>query len=120
MHPSRRGGLSFGSGPGLSRSAEPPRSTSANLRQRREHVMGDYRIVIEAMGGHGCQREKGDGEAVVGCDRPHCPDCMARELVRRLKRSGEQVKKAELIHWPADMPGYSKEGEVRDDLLSGI
>lgn len=81
--------------------------------------MGDYRIVIEGLGGHGCERDKGDGEHVVGCERSNCPDCMSRELVRRLKRSGEQVKKAVFTHWPADLPGYSVENQVSDDLLTG-
>jgi hypothetical protein len=82
-------------------------------------TMGDFRVTVEALGGHGCQREKGDGETVIGCDLPGCPDCMAREFVRRLKRSGATVKLAEIRHWPADMPGYSADGEVRDDLLTG-
>ena len=81
--------------------------------------MGDYRVVIEAMGGHGCQREKGDGDTILGCERHGCPDCMTRELVRRLKRAGERVNKAEITHWPADLPGYSLTSEVRDDLLTG-
>jgi len=82
--------------------------------------MGDFRITIEALGGHGCQREKGDGETVIGCERTGCPDCMARELVRRLKRSGTTVKVAEIKHWPADMPGYTAERQVTDDLLTGV
>lgn len=82
--------------------------------------MGDFRVTVEAVGGHGCQREKGDGETVLGCDRPGCPDCMAREFLRRLKRSGATVKLAEIRHWPADMPGYTAEGEVRDNLLTGV
>jgi hypothetical protein len=84
--------------------------------------MGDFRVTVEAVGGHGCQREMGDGDHVVGCDRPGCPDCMAREFVRRLKRSGAMVNKAQIVHWPADMEGrnYPKDGEVRDDLLTGV
>lgn len=81
--------------------------------------MGDFRVVVEALGGHGCQREKGTGETVIGCDKPGCPDCMAREFVRRLKRSGATVKRAEIQHWPADLPGYTVEGQVHDDLLTG-
>jgi hypothetical protein len=81
--------------------------------------MGDFRVTVEALGGHGCQREKGDGETVIGCERQGCPDCMAREFVRRLKRSGATVKLAEIRHWPADMPGYTAEREVRDNLLTG-
>lgn len=82
--------------------------------------MGDFRVTVTALGGHGCERERGDGEYVVGCERSGCPDCMAREFVRRLKRSGATVKDARIVHWPSDMPGYSAEREVRDDLLTGI
>lgn len=81
--------------------------------------MGDFRVLVEAVGGHGCLRNLGDGDVVLGCDRPGCPDCLAREFVRRLKRSGTQVNRAEIQHGPADMPGYSADGEVRDDLLTG-
>lgn len=84
--------------------------------------MGDFRIVIEAMGGHGCQREKATGEHVIGCEQHGCPDCMVRELVRRMKRAGVTLHCAEIVHWPADMEGrgYSTEGEVRDNLLTGV
>lgn len=81
--------------------------------------MGDFRVTIEAVGGHGCERDKGTDETVIGCERPGCPDCMAREFVRRLKRSGAQVKKATIDHWPADL-GYDPAGEVHDDLLTGV
>lgn len=81
--------------------------------------MGDFRVVVEALGGHGCQREKGTGETVIGCNRQGCPDCIVREMVRRLQRSGAQVKKAEIQHWPADLPGYTAERQVNDNLLTG-
>ena len=84
--------------------------------------MGDFRIVIEAMGNHGCQREKASEEYVVGCEQHGCPDCMVRELVRRMKRGGVTLHKAEIVHWPADMDGrnYPEDNEVRDNLLTGI
>lgn len=75
--------------------------------------MGEFRVTVTAVGGHGCQRDKGDGEHVVGCERPNCPDCIAREFVRRLKRSGATVSVAELVHWPHEV------GQVRDNLLTG-
>lgn len=89
--------------------------------------MGDFRVTVEALGGHGCQREIGDGEFVVGCNRPGCPDCIAREFVRRLQRSGAQLHSAKIEHWPADfisphtgeLAGYAKDNEVVDDLLTG-
>jgi hypothetical protein len=47
---------------------------------------------------------------------------MARELVRRMKRAGMTIHKAEVIHWPANMEGrnYLKESEVQDDLVTGL
>lgn len=75
--------------------------------------MGNFVVHVEAVGGHGCMRDIKDGEIVLGCDKPHCPDCIAREFVRRLKRTGSQVDVALLTHWP----GTST--EVQDDLLTG-
>ncbi len=76
--------------------------------------MGQFRVTVTATGGHGCMREKGDGETVIGCDRPGCPDCSAREFVRRLKRMGCNVEEAKLEHWPGT------ESQVTDDLLTGL
>lgn len=85
--------------------------------------MGDFRIVIEAVGGHGCQRSVPAGGAVGRCENEHCPDCKAREFVSELKRSNN-VSKAELIHWPAHGTAISTTpGAVivrpKDDLLGG-
>lgn len=81
--------------------------------------MGHYRVTVVGLGGHGCQRERGDKEAVLGCNRPNCPDCITREYVRRLMRTGEQVQVAQIEHWPADL-GYSAGQQVVDDLVSGV
>ncbi len=75
--------------------------------------MGEFKVSVQAIGGHGCQREKGDGEHVVGCERASCPDCITREFVRRLKRCGVTVTAAELVHWPREV------AQVRDNLLTG-
>lgn len=90
--------------------------------------MGDFRIVIEACGGHGCDRHVKDGGSVFGCRHMNCPDCMVRELVEAMQRKGMSLHKAEIVHWPADFihpsmpPGsvssYKKETEVRDNLLT--
>jgi len=82
--------------------------------------VGDFRVVVEAVGGHGCQRDVGDGEDLIGCGQPFCPDCMARDFVRWLKRSGADVRRAEIQHWPADLPGYDEESQVTDDLLANV
>lgn len=75
--------------------------------------MGDFHVVVKGVGSHGCERDKGDGATVLGCDRPGCPDCIAREFVRRLKRSGSMISAATLTHWPDTAE------VVEDDLLSG-
>lgn len=62
--------------------------------------MGQFAIVISGVGGHGCSREVKDGESVLGCQRPDCPDCIAREFVRRFKRNNVTELRAELVHWP--------------------
>ncbi len=76
--------------------------------------MGDYRIEINAVGGHGCSREVKNGGKVWGCRRMDCPDCQAREFVARLQRSNNTVKSATLTHWPGQA------SEVNDNLLTGI
>lgn len=76
--------------------------------------MGQFIFNLDAVGNHGCQRDRKDGEAVIGCERPNCTDCITREYVRRLKRSGADVSAAEIIHWPG------QSGSVTDNLLTGI
>lgn len=73
--------------------------------------MGSFRLEAQWVGGHGCQRERKDGEEVYGCGRQDCPDCRIREFVADMNRrfSPESVV---LRHWPG------QEGEVQDDLLT--
>lgn len=66
--------------------------------------MGDFRIEVNATGGHGCQREKGNKSKIEPCGQPGCPDCIAREFVAKLKASGTMVRDALLIHWPNSGP----------------
>ena len=75
--------------------------------------MGKFVVNVQAVGGHGCQREKKDGETVEGCGLPACPDCAARGLVKTLKSMGCSIESATLTHWPGDP------STVVDDLLSG-
>lgn len=74
--------------------------------------MGDFRIEVNATGGHGCQRELGDKSLVEGCGQPGCPDCLARKFVADLKASGNSIKDALLIHWP------NSSGTVVDNLTT--
>lgn len=82
--------------------------------------MGNYRIVIEGAGSHGCQRGVKDGELVqVKCEGPNfCPDCAARELVDLLCRKGENVVSARLYHWLHNVTGEVQRETVVDDLKS--
>lgn len=79
--------------------------------------MGTFRIEVEAVGGHGCQREIKDSEVVAGCGQPGCPDCIARKFVAQLKSMGvfqHTPASATLTHWPG------QDCEVRDNLLTGV
>lgn len=101
--------------------------------------MGDFRVTIEAVGGHGCGRGTEyplptvTGEApqaggslaarlgITRCRRLDCPDCAFEELIRQMKGRGVTVAKATLEHWP--VPGAA--GTTRtenpgpiDDLLN--
>lgn len=74
--------------------------------------MGNFVIEIEAIGGHGCQRELKDGEIVKDCGQPRCPDCMTRRFVADLAQSNSMIH-ARLTHWPF------QDGSVFDNLLTG-
>lgn len=77
--------------------------------------MGQFRIAITAVGGHGCQREKKHGETVGECGQPTCPDCIARRAVAALKQvAGCNIEEAILTHWRGQL------GEVNDNLLTGV
>lgn len=78
--------------------------------------MGHFRIEIDAVGGHGCQRNVKDGGTVTGCSGGNCPDCVTREFVAKLKSMGvfsSVPASAKLIHWPGQATS------VVDDLLTG-
>lgn len=84
--------------------------------------MGTFRIEIQGVGGHGCQREKKNNELVSDCGEPSCPDCIARRCVAALKSAGvffqtsgpiEGVGYALLTHWPHQAKS------IVDDLLTG-
>lgn len=62
--------------------------------------MGQYKIEITAVGGHGCQRELKDGDVVCGCGSMTCPDCLTAKFIADLARAGNNVEAATLTHWP--------------------
>ena len=78
--------------------------------------MGLFRIEIEAVAGHGCDRRPKDGESIEwgGCQRMNCPDCLARDLVNRFKRLGFHGLKATFTHWPGEPT------QVVDDLVANV
>lgn len=83
--------------------------------------MGDFRIVINAVGGHGQDRDKKDGEIVdFGTNTP---EAIAKEFVEKLKASGCSVDNAYVVHWPLDnYEGQLKNGratQIVDDLITG-
>ena len=73
--------------------------------------MGQFKIEIVAVGGHGCQREIKDGGEVYGCGQLNCPDCRAREFVADMRRR-YNVESASLTHWPGT------QSQVVDDLVT--
>lgn len=90
--------------------------------------MGNFRLEINAVGGHGCarttrkvERERSTSDQPVelvdryfGCNNLFCVDCKFREFVRELKRIGVDVKSASETHWPGEP------SEVVDDVLNQV
>lgn len=76
--------------------------------------MGQFRVTVTGVGGHGCQREVKDGATVPGCGQPKCPDCAARRFIADLKAGGANVEEALLDHWRGSPQ------QVTDNLLTGV
>ncbi len=76
--------------------------------------MGDFRIIINAIGGHGQDRDKKDGEVVdFGTNTP---EAIAKKCVENLLASGIHVVDAKVIH-----PANRKDKDnIEDDLITGI
>lgn len=93
--------------------------------------MGDFRIIIDAVGGHGQDREKKDGEVVdfthsgSGYHSSKNPESIAQVLVAALQGTGCSIESAKVIHWPADnYGGPEKNGrdpqkQIVDCLITG-
>lgn len=100
--------------------------------------MGNFRIVINAVGGHGDKRDLNDGDKNWGCGSMTCPDCLAREFVATMARRGNTIESATLEHWPDKDCTFSgvqwgtqrgahgpacnneKRDPIVDDLVTGI
>lgn len=97
--------------------------------------MGNFRIVIDAVGGHGQDRGKKDGEVVDFTKQSESyhsddtPEAIAKRAVDELKAKGTNVLHAKVYHWPADtvyqgepivpIDNNGKEC-ITDDLITGI
>ncbi len=67
--------------------------------------MGNFKIEIEAVGGHGFSRETKEGERIpYESAHENDPDRLAREFVQSLATKGCNVVFAELTHWPESTP----------------
>lgn len=76
--------------------------------------MGNYRIVINAAGGHGQDRGKGNGETVdFEADSASSPEAILARAVAELQATGNSVTEATVHHWPGSG------SEVVDNLLTG-
>jgi hypothetical protein len=79
--------------------------------------MGNFRIVIDAVGGHGQDRGKKDGEVVdFGATTP---ESHAAAFVMELKKQGNSVHSAKFIHWPGDYTHVPEKHLIVDDLING-
>jgi hypothetical protein len=74
--------------------------------------MGNFRILIEAVGGHGEAREVPTG-GVLPAPGLSTPEAKALAAVEALRAIGSSVTSAQFVHWPGAPE------EVVDDLLTG-
>jgi hypothetical protein len=78
--------------------------------------MGNFRITINAVGGHGQDRNKKDGEIVdFDADRADglSPEAIVKKAVEELQQHGNSVTEATVHHWPGSG------NDVVDNLLTG-
>jgi len=86
--------------------------------------MGDFRIVIEAVGGHGQDRDKKTGDVVdFTKGGEHTPEFLALKFIELMKEAGMAPEKAYIVHWPIDNYGgqlkNNRSSQIVDDLLTG-
>lgn len=76
--------------------------------------MGNFRVEINAVGGHGCDRKAKEGEPLYGhCGRHGCVDCDIVDLILRWKlKNTAMINSVTFTHWPGET------SEVVDDLLN--
>jgi len=75
--------------------------------------MGNFKIEIEAVGGHGVCREVKQGEVIpYDAAHPSDPDVLAKRFVEQFAKTNN-VLSAKLTHWPDTTP-------IVDNLLTGV
>jgi hypothetical protein len=76
--------------------------------------MGNYRIVINAVGDHGQDRAKKHGETVdFDVHGENKPEAIVKRAVDELRAHGNSVTEATVHHWPGT------DSQVIDNLLTG-
>lgn len=75
--------------------------------------MGNFVLHIEAVGNHGCQRDKKAGTKIEKCADPSCSDCNIRTFLEDFSKRNSIVR-ATLTHWPDGNP------TVTDNLKTGV
>lgn len=84
----------------------------AALAHLRKETVGNFRIIIEATGGHGDARDiDHDGTLDYESLPENSVDRVAYEAVQSLKKRGCTVQEATLTHWPGT------DSQVVDDVL---
>lgn len=94
--------------------------------------MGNFRIVIDAVGDHGQDRAKKTGELVDftnGRTDGNTPEAIIHRAITELMALGTNVLSAKVYHWPGDTvyqcePPAHLNGEgkecITDDLITGV
>ena len=82
--------------------------------------MGDFRIIINAVGNHGHDRENKTGKDINFGEGT--PEALAKKFVEELQASGATIESAYVEHWPIDnYGGQLKNGrsqQIVDDLIN--
>lgn len=80
----------------------------------REKIVGAFKIQVDAIGNHGCQRERVDGDTVYGCGSMNCPDCLTSEYIAKMRRAGVLMTSAVITHWPGQPTQVTDEYQLAD------
>lgn len=75
--------------------------------------MGNFKIEIEAVGGHGFAREVKQGERIPYSAEHTDPDNLAQGFLVALRNGGSSIVSAKLTHWPDTTP-------IVDNLMLGV